>query len=470
MTPEGGTAAIIRLSRAAAQDIPPSTHAMARLCLLDWLGLALAGMREPVSRLLLDGACAEGARATASILGEGRRFSARQAALVNGVAGHALDYDDVNLAMNVHPTAVLMPAILALAQTRHLSGTAMIEAFVVGYEAAGLIGRLMARSHYARGFHATGTIGCFGATAACAQLIGLSEEATARAYGLAGSQAAGLKAQFGTMAKPLHAGRAAEAGVMAALWAERGMTARPDVLEARQGFAATQSDGLTGAPTWEGYELDRNLFKFHAACFGTHGTLEAIGALRKLGVQAQQVRAIRLRVHAALDQMCNIPAPRSGLEAKFSLRFNAALAISGADTADIATYADGIIGRPGLDRIRRTTSVEFGGADWPEDLTEVTIELQDGSIIVHQHDMSAPPGDLPAQAARLRTKFHALAAPIIGEERAFILRSATEAIERSSNRFPSHALLARMASMLHDPAPVAEKLRKMKQNRIAGSP
>jgi 2-methylcitrate dehydratase PrpD len=415
----GLTAAIIRQSRAVAAEIPIATLEMAHLCILDWFGLAMGGSDEPAVRLVREVAQAEGATPVASVVGAGRAFSARQAALINGVAGHALDYDDVNLAMHVHPTAVILPGLLALAQARSLSGRAVIEAFVVGYEAAGMIGTLISASHYARGFHATGTIGAFGAAAACAHLLALNEEATARAYGLAGSQAAGLKAQFGTMTKPLHAGRAAEAGLMSALWAQAGVSARTDILEHPRGFAATQSDGLPAEELrWDGYALDRNLFKYHAACFGTHGTLEAIGVLRRQGLVPEGVRAIRVKVDAGADAMCNIATPRTPMEAKFSLRFNAALALHGVDTSNVAAYDDAVVLRPDLEATRLITVVELAPPGWPEDVTEVSVETVDGRTLIQRHDISSPPSDLRGQRGRLQTKFLNLAGPIIGPRRA----------------------------------------------------
>ncbi len=422
MSLSGLTADIVRLSRAAAADIPEPTLDMAGLCILDWFGLALGGAREPVTRLLREVAEGEGAHPVASVAGAGRAFSARQAAFVNGVAGHALDYDDVNLAMRVHPTAVILPGVLALAEVRGLSGRAVIAAFVAGYEAAGMIGALISAGHYARGFHATGTIGAFGAAAACAHLIGLDEAATARALGLAGSQAAGLKAQFGTMAKPLHAGRAAEAGLTAALWAEAGVTAREDILEHPRGFIATQTDGMPPEGLqWTSHALDQNLFKHHAACFGTHGTLEAIGALRRRGLRPEDVRAIRLKVDRGADAMCNIAEPRTGLEAKFSLRFNAALALHGENTADIATYDDAIVGQADLMATRDRVTVELAPAGWPEDVTEVTVETVDGRTLVQSHDVSKPAGDHDVLRQALQTKFLSLATPCVGAERAIDL-------------------------------------------------
>lgn len=431
---KGLTATIIRQSVAAAVGIPPATLDMAGLCVLDWFGLTIGGADEPATRLVREVAMAEGAIPLASAVGGGKAFSARQAALINGVAGHALDYDDVNLAMHVHPTAVILPGVLALAEAESLGGEAVIKAFVVGYEAAGMIGTLISGSHYARGFHATGTIGAFGAAAACAFLLGLDEETTARAYGLAGSQAAGLKAQFGTMTKPLHAGRAAEAGVMAALWARAGLSARTDILEHPRGFAATQSDGLPpGGPRWNGYALDNNLFKRHAACFGVHGTLEAIAALRRDGLVPRTVRAIRLKVDAGADAMCNIARPQTGLEAKFSLSFNAALALHGENTTDIATYDDRMVCRSDLIATRDLVTVELAPAGWPENHTEVTVETTDGRLLIQTHDVASPAGDHDILAQALRNKFLGLVLPRVTTERALGLMTRIQSLAEQEN-------------------------------------
>ncbi|WP_404710333.1 MmgE/PrpD family protein [Sphingomonas sp. MMS24-J13] len=420
---EGATAAVVRLSRAAARDIPAETLAVAKLCIADFIALALAGSREPVARILHAAALAEGAHPTATALGHGRHFSLRQAALINGAAGHALDYDDVALAMHVHPTTVLLPPLLALAEARRASGRQLIAAFVAAYEAAGMIGAWLGAAPYERGFHMTGTVGAIGAAMGAAYLIGLDERATARALGLAATQAAGLKAQFGTMAKPLHAGRAAETGLLAALWAEAGLTGRADMLEARQGFAETQSHLPDRAIVWDGYQLDHNSFKFHAACFGVQGTIEAIAALRRAGLRADAVAAIRLTVNRAADRMCNIPAPVNGAEAKFSLRFAAALALAGRDTADPATFIDTVVADPELDRIRALTNVTLGPADWPDEVTEVTIETIDGRVLTQRHDMEIRP-TMDQAVPALRRKFDALLRPLMGTDR--IARLADE--------------------------------------------
>src|SRR5256886_3163403 len=179
--------------------------------------------------------------------------------------------------------------------------------------------------HYDRGFHATGTVGCLGAAAACARLLGLDAEATALALGIAGTQAAGLKSQFGTMCKPFHAGKASQNGLLAARLAARGFTSRPDLLECEQGFALTHGpdfrpEAALAAPAG-GFYIFGNLFKYHAACYLTHGPIEAARAAREQhNIRPEQVAGIRLRLDKSCERGCNIPAPTDRPEAKFSLR------------------------------------------------------------------------------------------------------------------------------------------------------
>src|SRR5208283_3122995 len=170
-----------------------------------------------------------------SVIGHSIRVPALSAALVNSAAAHALDYDDVNMAMPGHPSVAILPGLLALAELHHSSGREVVAAFVAGYETACHIGMVLSPGHYNLGFHSTGTVGALGAAAACARLLGLDAETTATALGIAGTQAAGLKSQFGTMCKPFHAGKAAQNGLLAARLAARGFTSRTDIVECVQG-------------------------------------------------------------------------------------------------------------------------------------------------------------------------------------------------------------------------------------------
>lgn len=181
---------------------------VSKQCVLDWYGVTLAGSNEPVARILREEIATSG-QGSSSIVGFNLRCSPVDAALINGATSHALDYDDVHPLIG-HPTAAVLPAVLSIAEAKGRSGMDVLRAFIAGYEAAGFVGSLVMRSHYERGFHSTATVGSFGAAAAAGLLLDLDEAQMAVALGLAGTQAAGLKSMFGTMAKPFHAGRAAD--------------------------------------------------------------------------------------------------------------------------------------------------------------------------------------------------------------------------------------------------------------------
>ncbi|HWD57547.1 MAG TPA: MmgE/PrpD family protein, partial [Stellaceae bacterium] len=363
----------------------------------------------------------------AGVIGHAARLPVGAAALVNGAIAHALDYDDVNLAMPGHPSVAILPALLALAEERQASGKAVIAAFVAGYETCCRIGMALRPGHYTRGFHATGTVGAFGAAAACAHLLGLDAEATGRALGIAGTQSAGLKSQFGTMCKPFHAGKAAQNGLLAARLAARGFSSRPDLVECDQGFAATHAPEFHPekalAEPKRGFHIFNNLFKYHAACYMTHAPIECGRQLREQGVTPGEIAAINLTLHHATDRVCNIPAPTDGLEAKFSLRQTVAMALSGVDTASLGAYSVATATDPGLVALRERVNFDFRD-DFPEAGAEIEVELKSGRKVSATFDAGIPMADIDAQGRRLAEKFDALAAPAVGAARARELRAA----------------------------------------------
>ncbi len=343
------------------------------------------------------------------------------AALANGTASHALDFDDVNMAMPGHPSVAILPALLALSEELHASGRAVVIAFAAGYELQCRLGRLLAPSHYDGGFHATGTIGSFGAAAACARLMDLDADRTAHALGIAATQAAGLKSMFGTMCKPLHAGKAAANGLLAARLARRGFVSRADAIEAPQGFAATHSADYRIEDAWAepagGYHLRNNLFKYHAACYLTHATIEATRRLRlEHGLRPEQVAAVTLRLDRSCDRVCNIPDPQTGLETKFSLRHTCAMALAGVDTAALGSYSDAGARDPTLVALREKVGTEFQSG-WSNTVTAVEIRLLDGRTVAGEYDAGLAAADVAEQGRRLDAKFRALTGPLLGEDR-----------------------------------------------------
>ncbi|MGH7053508.1 MAG: MmgE/PrpD family protein [Stellaceae bacterium] len=402
-------------------ELPEAVRELARQCVLDYLGVALAGAADPLVRIVLDELAEAGGTPQASLIGHQGRLPALSAALVNGAAGHALDYDDVNLAMPGHPSVAILPALLALAERERSPGRAVLTAFVAGYETACRIGAALRPGHYDLGFHATGTVGCFGAAAACAHLLGLDTERTAAALGIAGTQAAGLKSQFGTMCKPFHAGKAAQNGLLAALLARRGFSSRPDLVECVQGFALTHGPDFAPeaarADPPGGFHLRANLFKYHAACYLTHAPIEAARRLREEHrLTPEAIRGITLRLDRSCDRVCNIPAPIDGLESKFSLRQTVAMALSGVDTASLLAYSEENARDPALIGLRERLVLDFQSG-WPQSLAELEVTLPDGRQVSARHDAGIPAADIAGQGCRLAAKFDALAAPVLGAAR-----------------------------------------------------
>lgn len=432
----GVTRAIVRRAMAIRHDdLPPEIVELAQQCVLDTLGVALAGADDPLVQMLSAELEEQGGTPAAGVIGSQRRLPALSAALLNGTMAHALDYDDVNLAMPGHPSVAVLPAVLALAQERGASGAVLIAAFVAGYETACRVGRLVAPGHYdGLGFHATGTIGTFGAAAGCAHLLGLDEEATLHAMGIAATQAAGLKSMFGTMCKPLHAGRAAQAGLLAARLAARGFVSRTDSLECAQGFAATHGPDFHPeaalADPAGGFHIRANLFKYHAACYLTHAGIEAAHTLRRRhALRPEDIAAVVLRVDRTTERVCNIQSPATGLEAKFSLRHTTAMALAGHDTASLDSYSAAGAADPVATALRERISVDFQPG-WSSTRAELDVRLRDQTSFHAIHDAGIPAVDVVAQGLRLRAKFASLAVPLLGEARASALTESVAGLDR----------------------------------------
>jgi 2-methylcitrate dehydratase PrpD len=416
----------------------------ARHCLLDWAAVTVAGSREPLAGMLIEEFGSRNGPCT--LVASGCRAAPHDAALVNGTLGHALDYDDVHFAMHGHPTVPVAPVVLALGEALDKPGRAVLDAFVAGYEVECAIGAMAGYGHYDKGFHATGTIGTFGAAAAAAHLMGLDAGQTAHALGMAAAQAAGLKSMFGTMTKPFHAGKAAMNGLIAARLAARGFTASTEGIEASQGFADTQAPGFAPAPVRPDpgapFAVEGNLFKYHAACYLTHSTIEAIRSLRERhGIGLDDLAAMTLHGEAALLQVCNIARPRTGLEVKFSIRHLAALALDGADTADLGLYTEATAQDPRLGTARG--KITFEPREFPNrSAAAVALTTTDGRTLEAEADVGIPAVDPEAQWLKLVSKARSIATPVIGAERVAGVIGAVERLDEAESVRPLLRLLA----------------------------
>ncbi len=309
--------------------VPESVRASARAAILDGLACAVAGRDERVTRELRGFGLEQGSHPRATLWGSGERVSPALAALVNGAAAHALDFDDVSWAMNGHPTVPLLPAAFASAEAAGASGEQLLRAYVVGFEVEARLGQALGKPHYERGWHATATMGVFGAAAASAVLLGLEERALSRAFGIALSRASGTRANFGTDTKPLHAGLAARAGLEAAELAARGVTAREDALEMSMGLADLYGGAVPFAlPRLdEGFALERPgvELKPYPSCRFTHRAIDAVLVLREKHA-GRELSAIECDSDPLGLKILIYSEPRTGLEAKFSLQYCVAIA------------------------------------------------------------------------------------------------------------------------------------------------
>jgi len=422
---EGITARLVEIGRSVeASSLPEEVLEVARHCVLDWLGCTIAAVDEPLVRILRDEIVAGEAGQGATLVASGGTTSVLTAALVNGAASHALDFDDTHRILSGHPSVPVLPAIAALAERDRRSGADLLAALVAGIEVECRLGALLGAPHYDIGWHATATLGTFGAAAAASHLLGLEEVAWRHAFGLAGTQAAGLKSGFGTMAKPLHAGKAAQGGLLAALLARGGFTANPDVVETTQGFAAvlagTAEPDRARLDRWDGrFMISDTLFKYHAACYLTHAPINALVEIRDglgAGFVAEDVEAVDIRIDPPALKVCNIAEPTTGLEGKFSLRATAAMALLGRDTAALDSFTDAVVTAPEVVALRDRVDVR-GDASVSFMRAEVTVRLRGGETRIVLSDSSVPAADLGRQREALERKFVGLVRPVLGERR-----------------------------------------------------
>jgi len=422
------------------RDLPGPTLDFLRLAVLDWIGVTVAGAAEPSARLLQGFVVDEGGAPVSRALGTGLRMSAQQAALVNGAAGHALDFDDMGLG-GTHPSVAIAPAVFALAEKQHASGSELANALLAGYQALARISYACGWSAYRRGFHATGTVGTLAAAVGCATLLDLDAAGYISALGLAATQAAGLKVSFGTMAKHLNAGKAGANGLLAAELAAVGFTAAEDALEGNQGFVRTHGDiddfdlGRADEVLGYGHAVTQLMFKPHAACGGTHSTIDSITrAIGDESIDLADIEWVDVTVATDLLDMCGIPEPRTGLEGKFSLRHAAALALRGMSTGP-SGFTDQAVLDPANRAARALVHITASARLAVDGPAEVDVRLRNG-----EHRSASVNPYVPIPEAELRNrygifagKFSELVAPVLGQRQTAELLEAISTFEETDD-------------------------------------
>ncbi|HTS93806.1 MAG TPA: MmgE/PrpD family protein [Stellaceae bacterium] len=406
-----------------AASLPPEALHHARRSVLDWFAAAVAGGLEPPATLLVEALGEELGRGRAQLVPSGRRATARAAALINGAASHTIEFDDIFRDGIYHPGVVTVPAALALAQSRGLSGDAFLRAVIAGYEVGTRIGVAVNPAHYEY-WHTTATVGCFGAAAAASVALGLDAVRAAHAMATAGTMAAGLQQAFRAdcMSKPMHAAHAAEVGVTCALGAERGLTGALDILEGERGFGAAMCE----RPDWEAalaslgkhFNITQMTQKNHSACGHIHAAIDAVLALEaEHAIAPASVKRIVARTYRTALEIAGTKDPHTVFEAKFSLPYCLAAALV-VGSVRIDAFSPERLADPAIRALLAKVEMEVEpklDASFPKQRGAIVeIETTDGRRFEHFAPTRKGDPDAPLSDAELQDKARELIAPVLG--------------------------------------------------------
>jgi 2-methylcitrate dehydratase PrpD len=408
---------------------------------LDLFGVVVAGSEEEAGLRALDYASSQGREGAAAVLGGQVRLAPSLAALVNGTAGHALDYDDIGLGAG-HVSVAILPAVFALAEQEECDGGAFIDALAVGYEVAHRLTTMYLDTRlgpYAAGYHKPSVYSSLGAAAACSRLLGLSAEATAHALGIAASQSGGLRANFGTMTKPLHAGIANRTGIEAALLARSGFTASPEILEQRFGWhdvicrGEGDLDVVLADLDRVGHDLpyaieEGLIFKAYPCCGANHYAIDGvINLMREVGLNEPDIESVDVWIEERnLNDVLVYPWPRTPLEGKFSLAYNVAGALADGEVT-VNTFTDQSLER----LVAYRTKVEVHPtAQLPQNGATVRILAKDGRVFGRAQMILRGSIEDPMSTPELERKFRANVAGRISDNAATEALSAISDLER----------------------------------------
>ncbi len=407
------------------EKMPPEIVTIVKRAMIDTLGVALVGTREPAGKIITAFVKKLGGKPVAGVIGGEIRTSSLLAALANGTIAHALDYDDCGTSHQGHPSAVLVPVILALGEELRSPGKEVIEAYTLGFEVWGRISHAMPSIH-AKGWHSTSIYGTIGAAAAAAKLLKLNVEQTIMALGVAGSEVAGLIQNFGTMTKPFHAGNAARSGIMAAMLAKEGFTSARDVMEGFFGFSAV----FFGRNTVDESKMAENLdapfamtsqglsVKRYPACYGTAKALDAIMHLIDLyDIKPEEVEAVDCQAPPRTLNNLRYKDPTTKLEGKFSMQFALAEALIDRKLG-LAQVTDEKVNAPATkEMMKRITCRAY--PDWVEGKDTdarphlVIVKLKNGKEYSHAVAMPKGSAKLPLTEEELLTKYRECAKVVL---------------------------------------------------------
>ena len=443
-----------------APDAPPVTQALARFVathrtrawsdavehearrtFLNWAGCAIGGARHEAADAALAAVRELESAPQASILGRGERCDMASAALVNGITSHVFDFDDTHLKTVIHPAGPVASGVLAIGERIGASGRDVIDALVIGVDVECRVGNAIYPDHYDRGWHITGSTGMLGGAAGCARILKLDEKRAAMAIGIAASQPIGIREQFGTHTKSFHPGAAARAGVISALLAKNGFTSSAKAIEALRGYARIVSTKQDWSEITDElgsrFEISLNTYKPFACGIVIHPTIDAAAQLRGRGVKAADVERVDLRVHPLVLELTGKKEPQDGLQGKFSVYhgFAAGLVFGRAGEEE---FQDDIVRREDVVGLRRKVNATVDRSIH-EAAADVTVELKGGRKEHIRVEHAIGSLERPMSDADLEAKFHALADPVIGKDKA---RAAIDACWKLGEAKDVRALVA----------------------------
>lgn len=422
--------------------------------ILDTIGVTLAGANEPCAQIL--SGVLDGSQGQSIVFGQAKTCSALDAAFINGTASHALDFDDCNNTMGGHPSVPILPALFALVDELAVSGKEFMTAYIAGFEVETKLAMMVNFHHYTKGWHPTATLGVFGAAAACSRLMNLSAKQTQVALALAASGASGIKANFGSMTKPMHIGRCAREGLLAAKLAKAGYTANTvDVFEHPQGFLEVYngkgnyaiSRGLMawGAP----FDIVKPgiAIKQYPCCGSTHPAIDcAIELFQNNQLNPDDIESINIWIHERRLQHTNRPNPDGELDAKFSVQYVVARALlegcvslqhfegEAYRNQTVRSFMKKISAQP-YDASQFSSENHFGG--------QVRIKLLTGDVL--EAKVQQPLGrtsDNPLPKDRLKKKFDLCGNGIISEKSLENLYTLIDSLESVTD-------MRKLTSLLH---------------------
>ena len=423
------------VARTRYRDIPSDVIQLARGFILDGLGVALAGSTDQCARLVQRHVRRMGGSAECSIVGTSASAPASQAALANGVAGHAMDYDDTQLSTSkeavygllTHPTTPVLAAVLAVGQTQKITGAEFVLAYVLGVEVECRIADAINPRHYQSGFHSTSTMGGLGAAMAAGKILGMKEPQLLMTLGIAASMASGLRENFGTMTKPLHAGRAAENGVTAALLARDGFTAAPNILEARRGFFNAMAGGFDeskvsgrlGSPYF--MKQPGISIKPYPSGSLSHPAQDLIlDLVRAHDLKAEDIEHIDVGTNSNVPNALLYPMPKTALEGKFSIPFCMAIAVI-ERKAGIAQFQDRKVrDQKVIELMKRVTlyvDEELERLGYDQVRSRIRVKLKDGRVVEDRYDVARGHPTKPMSWAELTEKFRDCAGLVLSRKK-----------------------------------------------------